>query len=265
MTLSTPRPFLARGRSQGQTLPRTLPSLEMPVWLRCHSSPTLGHLGGRPLQTTSAPYLSSSLAKARMLPSRDLRTSGMSMAGATPIRSQLDWPGGRCRWGVLEAAGEAGSGPGRAAGSGGRQGGSEAANGRTGPSPCVHRLGHLPALAAARPSPSRCPGRAGLAWRQHQHVEPQRQSSDREPGVIYFAKGSSPPGWEPEPGLPGKNSELAARPQQACTAHSRPTRQRSSRGGQAPRGPATLAAGSWAQRMYCVGECRPTSGRHALS
>lgn len=32
-----------------------------------------------------------------------------------------------------------------------------------------------------------------------------------------------------------------------------------------PAGPTTPAAGSWAQRMYCVGEHRPTSGRHALT
>lgn len=41
-------------------------------------------------------------------------------------------------------------------------------------------------------------GRAGLALRQLQHVELPRQSSDREPGLLSnFAKGSSPPVWEP--------------------------------------------------------------------
>lgn len=38
------------------------------------------------------------------------------------------------------------------------------------------------------------PGRAGLALRQPQHVEPPRQSSDGEPGLLSnFAKGSSSP------------------------------------------------------------------------
>lgn len=70
--------------------------------------------------------------------------------------------------------------------------------GSTDPSPPVHpQLGHLPAPAAARPSLP-LPSRAGLALCQLQHVELPRQSSDREPGLLSnFAKGSSPPGWEP--------------------------------------------------------------------
>lgn len=84
--------------------------------------------------------------------SRDLRTSGMSMAGATPIRSQLDIAGGACS-GSSEAAGEAGAGWG-AASCGGRRGGSlRQPIDSMDPSPPVHpQLGHLPAPAAARPS-----------------------------------------------------------------------------------------------------------------
>lgn len=48
---------------------------------------------------------------------------------------------------------------------------------------------------------------------QLQHVEPQRQSSDREPGLLSnFAKGSSPPVWEPKPGLPDENGEQSSTP-----------------------------------------------------
>lgn len=57
--------------------------------------------------------------------------------------------------------------------------------------------GHLP--ARQQPGlPFSLLGRADLALCQLQHVEPQRQSSDREPGLLSnFAKGSSPPVWEP--------------------------------------------------------------------
>ena len=94
-------------------------------------------------------------------------------------------PAGGARWGSLEAAGEAGSGPGEPqaleAGGAGARGSQWAARAPARPSTpgsatCQLRL--QPGL------PFPLPGRAGLARRQHQHVEPQRQSSDREPGVI---------------------------------------------------------------------------------
>lgn len=193
-TLALPQ---AQDRIKGR--PLLGPSL---VWrcLSCHCACGCLHPWGTWVasQCKPPPFLPVFFSgQGRECSSRDLRTSGMSMAGATPIWSQLDMAGGACS-GSLEAAEEAGTGWEVASSGGGRGGSPRQPMGSMDPSPPVHpQLGHLPAPAAARPS-FLLPGRAGLAPCQQQHVEPLRQSSDREPGLLSnFAKGSSPPGWEP--------------------------------------------------------------------
>lgn len=71
--------------------------------------------------------------------------------------------------------------------------------GSTSPGPPVHPRVWATCQLWLQPGlPFPLPGRADLAPRQLQHVEPPRQSSDREPSLLSnFAKGNSPPGWEP--------------------------------------------------------------------
>lgn len=123
----------------------------------------------------------------------------MSMAGATPIRSQLDMarqevlaPGVQKQLERQELAREPQALEAGGAGARGSQWAVGAPAHPSAPSSATRQLRLQPGL------PFPLPGRAGLALRQPQHVEPPRQSSDREPGLLSnFAKGSSPPGWEP--------------------------------------------------------------------
>lgn len=65
------------------------------------------------------------------------------------------------------------------------------------------------------------PGRAGLALCQLQHVEPLRQSSDREPWCyLTLQREVLPQAGSRGQGLPGENSELAPCPQGVCSAQS---------------------------------------------
>lgn len=64
------------------------------------------------------------------------------------------------------------------------------------------------------------PGRAGLALRQPQHVEPPHQSSDRPACYLTLQRQVLPLAESHNQGLPGENSEMALCLRWACTAHS---------------------------------------------
>lgn len=197
LSLSAPSPPPAQEGGPGQTssgeLPVPPPCLRLP--------PPLGHRGGQPTQATSVPTCPLFWPRQRVLQQglEDLRhVHGRGHSNPVTARHGHGPAGGACL-GSSEAAREAGAGPGAAGSGGGRGGSPRQPMGSRGPGPPVHpRLGRPPASSGCSQAfPSRC--LAGRAWPcASNSTWSHRANPLTEPSLLSnFAKGSSPPGWEP--------------------------------------------------------------------